>query len=165
MANGQKPMNLADELGDMDDKSINKLIEINDLQNSQDPEAQSKALENWAKNNKNLIVKFKNMINKLKGILGTPNKLMGEGFEEYGGLGKQLPAVQKQLGQDILGEPDPADFGGKASIYKNILEGNNRQYRKGGRIGKKYQSGGQLRPDMLRRLMTTLPLKLSKEKK
>ena len=76
--------------------------------------------------------------------LKMADKGIGKGFNQYGGLGKQLPAVGRQIKKDILGEPHPAEYGGKASIYKGIVDEENRKYKKGGKVGKKYAKGGLL---------------------
>ena len=165
MANNQKPQNLEDELAENDsvyqnntsggntifDKSIDLIIDDNDIKNSQDPKVQLNALQRLIKKypamKKGIGFLFKTLLGgpgQVAQNLKMADKGIGKGFNQYGGLGKQLPAVGRQIKKDILGEPHPAEYGGKASIYKGIVDEENRKYKKGGKVGKKYAKGGLL---------------------
>ena len=178
MANGfgKKPMSLENEFALKDENTANdtidNLINMDDLQNTQDVALTKKRLEDKLKDPeflemlKSLIAKGTN--NLIKGVgdvlrapIDTPQRLnmageqMEEGFKEYGGIGQTAPAFARGVKESMFGEPDPVEFGGKAQIYDEILN-KGREYQMGGTINK---TEPNVTAKAIRRLMTHLPIK------
>ena len=174
MANNQKPQNLEDELAENDsvyqnntsggntifDRSaakadtsaIDEAINSDDIRNSQDPNTQLNALRRIIKQNPEVAEGIKLVLTKLLGGIGGAGQTVSEsdkatskGFGQYGSFFEnQIPAVGSQIKKDIFGPPHPAEYGGKASIYKGIVDEENRGYKKGGKVRKKHVKGGLL---------------------